>query len=131
MRSLSLDHAGLLALSILAIAMIANGGIILEIYAQIDPTYPETQTTLYGDLENDPLALDILTKIEKTKNYIAKLEELETKQKEIEEKRVETLSSLQKDLEEWQKLWEEFTFDFQFEQKPESFGISTTLQNPR
>ena len=72
---------------------------------------------LSEDLENDPLAQDIIAKIEKTKEWIAEFKEQESKQKEIEEKREEVLASLQKDLEAWKKLWEEFTFDYKFEQQ--------------
>ena len=111
-----MGRTGSLALAILVITIT----IIFsspQVHSQTDTFYPETQTMLYEDLENDPLAQDILAKIEKTKEWIAGFKEQESKQKEIEEKREETLASLQKDLKEWQKLWEEFTFDYKFEQQ--------------
>ena len=88
-----------------------------QAHSQIDTSHSATQTTLSEDLENDPLAQDILKKIEKTKEWIAEFKEQESKQKEIEEKREESLANLQKDLKEWQKLWEEFTFDYKFERQ--------------
>ena len=88
-----------------------------QTHSQIDTFHSETQTTLSEDLDNDPLAQDILKKIEKTKEWIAGFKEQESKQEEIEEKREEALANLQKDLKEWQKLWEEFTFDYKFERQ--------------
>ena len=111
-----LGRTGLLVIIILVITVT----IVLpspQVHSEIDYFYPETQTTLSEDLENDPLAQDILTKIEKTKEWIVGLKEHESKQREIEEKREEALASLQKDLKVWQKLWEEFTFDYKLEQK--------------
>ena len=111
-----LGRTGLLVIAILGMTTV----IILppsQVHSQTDTIYSETYTTLSEDLENDPLAQDILAKIEKTKEWIAGLEEQETKQKEIEEKREEAIASLQKDLKAWQKLWEEFTFDYKFEQQ--------------
>ncbi len=44
-------------------------------YAQTDDTvYTSKQTTLSGNLENDPVAQDILKKIEQSKKLIADLE---------------------------------------------------------
>ena len=116
MRSLVLGRTESLALAILVITIV----IIFsspQAYSQTDTFYSETQTMLSEDLENDPLAQDIIAKIEKTKEWIAEFKEQESKQKEIEEKREEALASLQKDLEAWKKLWEEFTFDYKFERQ--------------
>ncbi|KAF6245341.1 hypothetical protein [Nitrosopumilus sp. b2] len=71
------------------------------------------QTTLSGDLQNNPVAQDILKKIEQTKKWIADLEQrnyekLKT-QKELEEKRAHSLQILNQDLAEWEKLWEYFS----------------------
>lgn len=102
-------------------------------YAQNDNdvvAYTSEQKTLSGDLENDPLAQDILAKIEKTKKWIQGIEKLKTKQKELE-KRAETLASLQKDLKTWEKLWEEFTFEYQFEQKTGIFWSQYNFTNSK
>jgi hypothetical protein len=78
-----------------------------------------TQTTLSGDLANNPLAQDILEKIEQTKKWIADLEEREyekTKaQLELEEKRVIALERLNQDLLEWENLWANYTSRAAFE----------------
>ncbi len=76
------------------------------------------QTTLSENLENDPLAQDILRKIEQSKREIAQIQQKELERneakKELEQKRAEALAYLQKDLVEWEKLWEEFTFEYKF-----------------
>ena len=94
-------------------------------YAQ-EPQTSE-QTTLSGDLLNNPLAQDILEKIEQTKQWIADLEQREyqkTKaQKELEEKRAIALERLNQDLQEWENLWSNYTsraaFERFVEDKPE------------
>ncbi|BDQ31200.1 hypothetical protein [Nitrosopumilus zosterae] len=80
-------------------------------YAQIT----NEQVTLSGDLQNNPVAQDILDKIEKSKKWIAKLQErnfeVSERQRELEEKRAEVLEHLNADLKEWEDLWEYYTFD--------------------
>ncbi|AFS82579.1 hypothetical protein [Candidatus Nitrosopumilus sediminis] len=71
------------------------------------------QTTLSGDLQNNPVAQDILKKIEQTKKWIADLEQrnyekLEA-QKALEEKRAQSLQILNQDLADWEKLWEYYS----------------------
>lgn len=66
------------------------------------------QITLSKDLENNPVAQDILKKIEQTKKWIKELEErnyktLEAK-KELDAKRVQALERLNQDLKEWESL---------------------------
>ena len=60
------------------------------------------QTTLSGDLQNNPVAQDILKKIEQSKKWIAQIEkrnfENSQRQLELEQKRAEVLQSLQEDL---------------------------------
>ncbi len=86
-------------------------------FAQAD-VLTSKQTTLSENLENDPLAQDILRKIEQSKREIAQIQQKELERneakKELEQKRAEALASLQKDLVEWEKLWEEFTFEYRF-----------------
>lgn len=71
------------------------------------------QTTLSGNLANDPVAQDILKKIEQTKKWIEELEQRNydriEAQKELEAKRALALEKLNQDLIEWEKLWEEYS----------------------
>ena len=87
--------------------------------AQIDSLEASEQTTLSGDLLNNPIAQDILEKIEETKKWIADLEKREyerTKaQQELEEKRVVALERLNQDLLEWENLWANYTSRAAFE----------------
>ena len=75
----------------------------------------DTQVTLSGDLQNNPVAQDILKKIEKSKKWINQIQQRDfeqaEKQKELEQKRVEVLTILQDDLKKWEKLWGYYTFD--------------------
>jgi hypothetical protein len=71
------------------------------------------QITLTGDLANNPVAQDILKKIEQTKKWIKELEErnyeaIEDKQ-ELEAKRAQALEMLNKDLKEWETLWDYYS----------------------
>ncbi|MCA9827757.1 MAG: hypothetical protein KC444_05110 [Nitrosopumilus sp.] len=93
--------------------------VICALFFVINPTFAQSstetteQTTLSGDLENNPVAQDILKKIEQTKQWIKDLEQrnyekLET-QKELEAKRAHSLEILNRDLAEWEKLWEYYS----------------------
>ncbi|KAF6242172.1 hypothetical protein C6988_09795 [Nitrosopumilus sp. b1] len=77
------------------------------------------QTTLSGDLANDPIAQDILKKIELTKQWIADLEKRDYEktqaQKELEEKRAVALDRLNQDLADWEALWANYTSQAAFE----------------
>ena len=77
------------------------------------------QTTLSDDLENNPVAQDILRKIEQTKKWIAELEERNyenlEKQKELEDKRFQSLARLNQDLADWENLWEYYSPHNSFE----------------
>ena len=84
----------------------------------IQTTYAQTndlgeQITLSDDLANNPLAQEILQKIEQTKKWIAELEERNyeklEEQKQLEEKRSQALERLNQDLEEWEALWEYYS----------------------
>jgi len=71
------------------------------------------QITLTGDLTHNPVAQDILKKIEQTKKWIKELEErnyesIEDKQ-EFEAKRTQALEMLNKDLKEWETLWDYYS----------------------
>ncbi len=99
----------------------------------LNSVYAETteqQVTLSGDLQNNPVAQDILEKIEKSKRWIAKIEQRNfeslEKQKELEEKRAEVLKILQDDLEKWEKLWEYNTFDMMLQRALENNPVKDT-----
>jgi len=77
------------------------------------------QTTFEGDLLSDPVAQDILQKIEMTKKWIAQIDARAADQAELEQKRQEVTRILQDDLEEWERLWEQFTFDYRFSRMAE------------
>ena len=92
-------------------------------YAQLDS---EGQITLSDDLLNDPIAQDILKKIEQTKKIIAELEEKEFKQNQAQENlqkmRDLSVERLNQDLKEWERLWEKHSsrnaFDSFVSKKP-------------
>ena len=71
------------------------------------------QITLSDDLANNPVAQDILKKIEQTKQWIADLEkrnyEQLEKQQELEDKRAQSLIKLNQDLKEWEDLWDYYS----------------------
>lgn len=82
-------------------------------FAQSPDVYTSNQTTLSKELENNPVAQDILKKIEQTKQWIAELEQRNYEQlgaqKELEEKRAQALKKLNQDLAEWEQLWEYYS----------------------
>ena len=93
----------------------------LSIGVLISPSSAQTENdvviseenTLSGDLANNPVAQDILKKIEQTKKWITELEERNyeqlEKQNELDEKRLQALESLENDLKEWELLWEYYS----------------------
>lgn len=84
-----------------------------SVFAQTNDVYTSDQTTLSEDLKNNPVAQDILKKIEQTKQWIAELEQREYEElqakEELEQKRTDALEKLNQDLEEWEKLWEYYS----------------------
>lgn len=93
--------------------------VVFALFFAINPAFAEEsvdtseQTTLSKDLENNPLAQEILQKIEQSKKWIAELEQrnydkLEA-QKELEAKRSHALEKLKQDLAEWKKLWDYYS----------------------
>jgi hypothetical protein len=88
------------------------------------------QTTISEDFENNPVAQDILNKIEKSKRWIAQMEqrnfESGEKQKELEQKRAETKQILEDKLEKWEKIWEYYTFDKMLERALENSPVKDT-----
>jgi len=96
-------------------------GVVASVFAlffTISPAFAQTaytgeQVTLSEDLANNPLAQDILQKIEQTKQWIAELEQRNydniEKQQELDSKRAQALKKLNEDLAEWEKLWEYYS----------------------
>ena len=93
------------------------------LFFSFSPVFGQTmdgeQITLSEDLQNNPLAQEILQKIEQTKQWIVELEQRNyeniEKQKELEEKRAQALEKLNADLAEWEKLWEYYSPENSFE----------------
>ncbi len=89
------------------------GLMIISVNYSFAQSETSEQVTLSGDLANNPVAQDILKKIEQTKKWIKELEEknyeaLEAK-KELETKRAQALEKLNQDLSEWEALWEYYS----------------------
>lgn len=96
----------------------------------IQNSYAQTineQVTLSDDLQNNPLAQDILKKIEQTKKMIEELKqkEYETNQakENLEKMRDMSIKILTQDLDEWEQLWEKYSsrnvFDSFVNQRPD------------
>ncbi len=70
----------------------------------------EEQVTLSGNLLNDPIAQDILKKIEQTKKMIEELKQKEYEQNQakenLEKMRKLSVERLNQKLDEWERLWE-------------------------
>ena len=109
------------ALSLLLVGIIFS----LSLAVLINPGFAQTtsdddkdvliteENILSEDLANNPVAQDILKKIEQTKRWIAELEQRNyeqlEKQKELDEKRIQALASLEQDLKEWELLWDYYS----------------------
>ena len=98
--------------------------LIQTTYAQTDDNnndvnIDEEQIILSDDLLSDPIAQDLLEKIEQTRKYIAELEQKEFEENQakqnLEEMRTMSLERLQQDLEEWERLWEKHSSKNAFE----------------
>ena len=87
-------------------------------YAQTSPILEE-QVTLSGDLLNDPIALDLLKKIEQTKKMIEDLQKKEFEQNQAQENlqkmRDISIERLNHDLDEWERVWEKHSSKNSFE----------------
>ena len=104
--------SGLMVILVFAVVF---GITVQTSYAQTnnDDVITNEQVTLSEDLTNNPLAQDILRKIEQTKKWITELEERNyeqlEKQRELEEKRQQSLEKLNQDLKEWEILWDYYS----------------------
>ncbi len=95
-------------------------------YAQTEPVLDE-QFTFSDDLLNDPVAQDLLKKIEQTRKMIEewKQKEFEKNQakENLEKMRDMAVERLNQDLNEWERLWEKYSarnaFDSFVSKKPE------------
>lgn len=103
------------SLMIIIVFVITLGITAQTSYAQnnnYDVTANE-QIPLSSDLANNPLAQDILKKIDQTKKWIADLEQRNyeqlEKQRELEDKRQKSLAKLNQDLKEWKGLWDYYS----------------------
>ena len=82
-------------------------------YSQTSDVETSEQTTLSGDLLNNPVAQEILKKIEESKRKIAKLEQQNydnlQAQKFLEDRREVALDRLNQSLTLWEEKWYEFS----------------------
>ena len=88
---------------VISVSLIQNS------YAQTQLS-SEEQITLSGNLQNDPIAQDILKKIEQTKKMIEELKQKEYEQNQAKENlenvRKLSIERLNQKLDEWERLWE-------------------------
>ena len=99
------------------IATFAMFGVIFSVlpsaYAQTSDVEISEQTTLSGNLLNNPMAIEILQKIEESKRKIAKLEQQNydnlQAQKFLEERRTVALDRLNQSLTLLEEKWYEFS----------------------
>jgi len=109
---MSLPIHGIITIVTIALLSFASH----DVFSQIETS---EQTTLSGDLSNNPVAQDILKKIEQTKQWIADLEQREYEkieaQKFLDERRSVALESLNQDLISWEDLWANYTSRNAFE----------------
>ena len=94
-----------------------------------EPTI-SSQVAITQDIQHNPLAQEILEKIEKSKHWIEEIqqrnfENLE-KQKALEEKRAIVLNNLQEDLKEWEAIWHSYTFDHMLEKVLDDESLRTS-----
>ncbi len=105
-------------LVLLFFACVISVSVTHAAYAQT-PIISESQVTLSENLQNDPIAQDLLKKIEQTKKMIEDL-----KQKEFEDNRAKenlqkmrdvSVKRLNQNLDEWERLWEKHSSRNSFE----------------
>ena len=87
--------------------------VLPSVYAQTSDVETSEQTTLSNELLNNPLAQEILQKIEESKRKIAKLEQQNydnlQAQKFLEDRRAVALERLNQSLALWEEEWHEFS----------------------
>jgi len=96
-------------LSFAIFAFVISVSLVHTGYAQTQPDSGE-QITLSGDLLNDPIAQDLLKRIEQTKKMIEELKQKEFEKNQAQENlkmmRDISVEQLNQDLAEWERLWE-------------------------
>ncbi|MGY5148408.1 MAG: hypothetical protein ACW9W4_10460 [Candidatus Nitrosopumilus sp. bin_7KS] len=91
---------------------------IFALFFIMNPVFADSantgeQTSLSKDLQNNPLAQDILKKIGQTKKMIEELKqkeyEMNQAQENLEKMREMSIKQLTQDLDEWERQWERFS----------------------
>ncbi len=93
--------------------------VVFALFFAINPVFAQElvdtseQITISKDLENNPVAQDILKKIEQAKKMIEELKQKEYEknqaQENLEKMRDISIKSLTQDLDEWERLWEKYS----------------------
>jgi len=105
---------------------------VFALFFAINPAFAQEsvdlseQIILSKDLQNNPLAQDILKKIEQTKKMIEELKqkeyEMNQAKENLEKMRDMSIKHLTQDLDEWERLWEKYSsrnaYDSFVSQKP-------------
>jgi len=106
---------------------------VFALFFAINPAFAQEsvdvseQITLSKDLQNNPLAQDILKKIEQTKKMIEELKqkeyEMNQAKENLEKMRDISIKRLTQNLDEWERLWEKYSsrnvFNSFVSQKPD------------
>ena len=107
-------------------------GFFALVFFSPNAVHAQTNQTTVTDIENNPIAQDILEKIEETKRWIAELEQrqkgLLSQNLELEEKRKETQLSLQRDLKQWENLWSQYSSENVFAKFVDKIPTNATKQ---
>ena len=87
--------------------------VALVFLLSVIPVYAQTEQTTITDIENNPIAQDILKKIEQTKKMIEELKQKEYEQNQakenLEKVRKLSIERLNQKLDEWERLWEKYS----------------------
>ncbi len=111
--------------SLMSSLAIPGIGIIFVLFFSINPVFAQIPLNLEesnefsGDLLNDPIAQDILKKIEQTRKMIEELKQKEYEENQakenLEKMRNMSIESLNKKLIEWERVWEKYSSKNSFE----------------
>ena len=116
--TLFLENKNLIYFSFAVAFSLMSFFVVPNSFAQTQPIIDE-EVVFSDNLLNDPVAQDILKKIEQTKKMIKELEEKQFEQNQAQEnlKKMRQLSvdKLNQDLREWERLWDKHTSRNTFE----------------
>ena len=113
------------SITLLLVAIVISSFGVLQIsHAQEFESY-----SINDDIANDPVAQDILEKIEKTKRWIENIEKRAENKKEIQEKRDQVIANLQEDLEFMEEKYKHLTFEYRLEQMRNQTTIEYATTN--